>query len=567
MSAVERNNNERLLTAACRILGLVDGCLLPATPAPTEDNLASWTDKGDWLGLAAEVGAEKVFFVDNEPILVLAELPEDEDAAELFNRVWSMARPQILFLAREGELAVYRLGASPVRADEALDSGDRLLALAKGVADIATNLASFRRESIETGQVYGDERFGDGAGRADRTLVRDLKAVRVELTKGPTGLKLPIAHSLIGRALFVRYLEDRAILVREYFEAVASARPEWQELLDQEPRETFADPRLAQVMFFRVLKDKDFAYAFFAKLASDFNGDTFPVSLQEEAAVNPEHLELLRALLVGNAPSAQGRLFLFAYRFDIIPIELISNIYENFYAATRGKGNTQSSYYTPPALVDFLLSRALTVEVLDGRPRVTDAACGSGIFLVETFRRMVRHRVARQRRRLSQRELRVILRDQIRGIDLNPEAVPIAAFSLYLAYLHYQNPREVNERRKLPNLRWDPERAEARDPDQHFDILFAGNAFDAITQEDPVVRRHFGPGSADVVVGNPPWGAVASGDKLGQAALRQTMRWCADKSERIIGDKEMSQAFVHLALELLPPDRGRAALLLSSGGI
>ncbi len=229
----------------------------------------------------------------------------------------------------------------------------------------------------------------------------------------------------------------------------------------------------------------------------------------------------------------------------------------------RGKGNTQSSYYTPPALADFVLARVLTANVLAQKPRVTGASCGSGIFLVEAFRRIVRHRVVAQDRRLSQRELRVILRDQTRGIDLNPDAVPVAAFSLYLAYLHYKDPREINETRHLPNLRWVAGRA-ARDPDQHLDVLYAGNAFDVITGDDPVVRRHFGPASADILVGNPPWGEVKPGDTLGSAALPATKRWLAANPERVIGDQELSQAFVHLVLELLA-DGGKAALLLSSG--
>lgn len=565
MPAGKSRDNDTLLVEACRILGLVDGCLLPASAAPSEKSVEQWTDKGDWLTLANEVCARDVFFVDNEPVLVLAELPDGDDEGEFFNRIWSMARPQILFLAREGELAVYQLGAAPVKGDEPVNSGNRLLALASNVSEIATKLARFRRESIESGQVYGDPRFGNGAERADRALVHDLKRVCNSLTEGESGLDPSIAHALIGRALFVRYLEDRDILVPDYFAAVARTRPEWHALLDRKPREFFAEPRFAAVLFFRVLQDKDFTYELFRKLARDFNGDTFPVTDKEWNDVQPHHLGLLRELLMGDdvVEKGQRRLFLFAYRFDIIPIELISSIYENFYAAQRGKGKTQSSYYTPPALVDFLLSRALTTEVLDKRPRIIDPACGSGIFLVETFRRMVRHRVAKQRKRLSQRELRVILRDQLRGVDLNPEAVPVAAFSLYLAYLHYQKPREIDESRRLPNLRWDPKRKN-RDPEQHFDILFSGNAFDAIAHGDPVVHQHFGPGSADVVVGNPPWGKVNLEDTLGRRALAQTMAWCEAKLERIIGDKELSQAFVQLALELLV-DGGIAALLLSSG--
>ena len=563
MPSAIKSKSPDLLAVACKILGLVDGCLLPATSTPTPENSDEWTDKGDWLKLANSLQAESVFFVENEPVLVLANLPEGAKEAEFFNRIWCMARPQILFLAREGELAVYKLSAPPVGKDEAARSDVRLLELARSVADISDKLADFRRESIESGNLFGDERFGTGYFRADRALVHDLKIVRRQLTSGDDRLSDEVAHSLIGRALFVRYLEDREVLVRDYFEGIARQNDSWAKILNT-PLAAFAEEQHSNLCFFRVLGNREFTYAFFKQLADDFNGDTFPVMAAEQREVKARHLKLLRNLLTGTADDVeQDQLFLFAYRFDIIPIELISSIYEEFYTAKRGKGNTQSSYYTPPSLADFLLARTLTSDLLDQRPRITDAACGSGIFLVEAFRRIVRHRVVKQGRRLSQRELRVILRDQIRGIDLNPDAVPVAAFSLYLAYLHYQNPREIDETRRLPNLRWNPE-LEKRDPDQHLDILYAGNAFEVIDHEDPLVRRNFGPASADVIVGNPPWGEVKPGDTLGRAAMPTTKQWLAADPERTIGDNELSQAFVHLALELLA-DGGKAALLLSSG--
>lgn len=544
------------------MLGLVDGFLLPASATPISENEAEWTDKGDWLKLADSLGVQSVFFVKDEPVLVLATLPDGADEAAFFNRIWCMARPQMLFLAKEGELAVLKLSAPPVGSDEPVRSEVRLLALAESAADIMEKLSDFTRESIESGKLFGEERFGSGYFRADRALIHDLKIVRRQLTHGEDRLSDEVAHSLIGRALFVRYLEDRKILIRDYFDSVALGKESWGRLLEKPPA-VFADSRQADLMFFRILGNRELTYSFFKQLAADFNGDTFPVTKKEECEVKAHHLKTLRKLLTGEADeNEQEHLFLFAYHFDVIPIELISSIYEEFYTAKQGRGNTQSSFYTPPALADFLLARVLTPEVLEQRPRITDPACGSGIFLVEAFRRIVRYRVARQGRRLSQKELRVILRDQIRGMDLNGEAVPVAAFSLYLAYLHYQEPREVNEVRRLPNLRHIADRKN-HDPEQHLDILFQGNAFDAIASDDPVLKKHFGPSSADVVVGNPPWGEVKPSDELGRAALPATKKWL-EKNNHIIGDNEMSQAFVHLALELMA-DAGKAALLLSSG--
>ena len=61
--------------------------------------------------------------------------------------------------------------------------------------------------------------------------------------------------------------------------------------------------------------------------------------------------------------------------------------------------------------------------------------------MVESFRRIVRYQVRKQNgKRLSRSQLRKIVRDQIAGIDINEEAVRVSAFSLYLAFLHYQEP-------------------------------------------------------------------------------------------------------------------------------
>nr|VFK79659.1 MAG: Methyltransferase domain-containing protein [Candidatus Kentron sp. SD] len=560
-------SSRQLLDRAIDALGLREGCLLPATEMPEEENREHWLEKGDWLALAKQVGARSIFFVGHEPVVVLAELPEGADERRFFNRIWSMARPQFLFLARPGQLEAYQLTKPPVRPGGQLAGENRRLKFATAIAEVQEEFRNFQRDQLESGAVYGGARLEPGADRADRALVRDLREVRRQLIE--SGLDPEYAHSLIARALFVRYLEDREIITKDYFDDVAGTNIEWQALLKKkiDAEGVFEKPELADRLFFRVLRDWEFTYTLFERLALDFNGDTLSVTQQEREKVGKDHLELLRKLLMGASVGEQGQLFLFAYRFDIVPIELISSIYEEFYTAKQGKGNTQGTHYTPPALAEYLLSQVLTKEVLDKRPRVLDPACGSGIFLVESFRRMARHRIIGQERRLSQEQLRDILRDilanQIVGIDLNPEAVAITAFSLYLAYLHYQKPRAIDANRRLPNLRWKHDR-ERHDSTQHLDILYAGNAFEAIQSSDVRIAERFGPGCADVVVGNPPWGEVKKSDKLGKAAWPITKKWCDPKKGRFVGDNEQSQAFVHLALELLRED-GMAGMLLSSG--
>jgi hypothetical protein len=549
-----------LLDAAYADLDFADGDLVVATERPTPANESVWVDKGEWLALGEQVGAEKIFFVENNPVIVFAEYGAQEGPEQwlrYFNRVWCMGRPQLLFLARDGELTVFNHTNKPAKERDDKSRGERLLATVTAAAQVQQELQQYRRDQIESGQLFEDERFGYDDW-ADRALIRDLKKVRKDLLDA--GLKVEHAHALIGRSIFIRYLEDRKVLIPEYFQSIAeeAGRGDWAELLTHIPPDAYL-PEDERPVYPRVLADKDLTYALFERLAKDFNGDMFPISDTERNAVTSEHLELLQRLLLGGADDS---LFFFAYRFDIIPIELISSIYEEFHSVERGKAEKHGSFYTPSSLVEFVLSNTLKDEVLNRRPRVMDPACGSGIFLVETFRRLVRHRMRQVRRRLQPNELREILREQIAGIDINGEAVRVAAFSLYLALLHYHDRRDISLH-KLPSLTYDKGREET-DPNQHFDVLVACNAFridEAIRHED--VRSRFGPGSADIVVGNPPWGELKGKDPLVAASKRGAMAWCKEH-KRTVGDGESSQAFIHRTLDILR-DGGRAGLLVSTG--
>jgi hypothetical protein len=578
---VKTNNNTdtpvELLNAAYKQLEFDQGALLPAVRHPQPGTQEDWLDRGDWQSLAAQVGAERVFFVDRDPVVVFAKAEDGSPDVlrRLYEQVWCMSRPQLLFLASPGQLAVFDLTKPPPRPGEALEGRDRLIKTATSIAEVQAKLSDYHRERIETGAVFGEDRFRNSLNRADRALIRDLKTVRsqlaaIPLEQGAECPELGHLHALLGRAIFVRYLEDREILVPAYFEKVASRRKEWMKILERPPSGVALERRIKELRFVRVLQDREFTYALFDQLADDFNGDTFPIEEEERKRIQQEHLDKLRGFLVGST-SSQEELFFFAYRFDVIPIELISTIYEEFYNERTGKDRNQGSHYTPPALVEFILAHTLTPQVLATKPRVLDPACGSGIFLVESFRRMVRHLWAEQGgKRVSRVQLRKILREQIAGMDINEEAVRVAAFSLYLAFLHYQEPREINDERRLPYLKWVPEhdrkqREKQKPGAQFFDILLHANSFEVVSGKYPAeVTQRFGPGSAAVVVGNPPWGYPKKEDEDGQKALAETVKWCDAKKGRPVGDKELSQAFIHLTQELLQ-DGGKAGLLVSSG--
>lgn len=82
----------------------------------TEDR---WTDLGDWLALAARLGAEKVLFVRGAPVAVFSDIgaaPSEPSLGELYRRAWCMSEPRCLFVALPDELRS-TVSISPRRAE------------------------------------------------------------------------------------------------------------------------------------------------------------------------------------------------------------------------------------------------------------------------------------------------------------------------------------------------------------------------------------------------------------------------------------------------------------------
>ena len=553
-------------------LDFASGDLLTAADNPSLcPKQRDWLEKGEWLAAAKRAGVEKVFFVENNPVAVFAECGIDiAEKVKAFNRVWCLARPRLLFLASPGEITVYDLAQKPV-AEENQDEWKNLkyLALLHDIKRISEDLQQFHRDNIESGRIFGDERFGDLKNRADKALISDLKTVRSELiAAGLSGENVRFAHALIGRSIFIRYLEDRGVLTESYFRKVAGKNEDWADLQVNPLERTGIDFSEKKTFYQRVLTNKAFTYRLFRALADDFNGDMFPDVKTEEQIVSQKHLTKIQGLLYGDT-GIQKKLFFYSYRFDIIPLDLISSIYEEFYHSSasedvkKSKARQGGAYYTPPVLAEFLLSRVLTLETIKKTPRILDPACGSGIFLVEAFRRIVRYQWHRKESPLTFDELKNILKEQISGIEVNEEAARITAFSLYLSILHYLDPpaidQHIKQGNKLPHLI-----ATERKSQNHYHCIFVGNAFDVKRIEsNPLWQERFGNGCADVIVGNPPWGSPGKNADAETKAREEVMlEWCKD--DKPIGDNEPSQAFLWRALDFLNTG-GKAGMLVSAG--
>ncbi|HEX7736888.1 MAG TPA: N-6 DNA methylase [Ktedonobacteraceae bacterium] len=264
--------------------------------------------------------------------------------------------------------------------DTAQDSvekrGDRLLKHLQQLINIETarqqisqQLQGFDRLSLETGAFWKTE---DGQkDRADQRLLRAMDQVRRRLLGTlPQGKEAErseeIVYAFLGRSLFVRYLEDRGILSAEWISRITNS---------------FAFDYLS------VLEDKDTTYHLFDYLSQRFNGNLFPVEKEERLWITQTHLGMIQQFLSGNDLEA-GQLALWPYYdFTHIPIELISGIYDTFLSDKKRK--KLGAYFTPLALVDFMIEETLPREKTRSDTTILDPTCGSGVFLVRAYQRLV----------------------------------------------------------------------------------------------------------------------------------------------------------------------------------
>ena len=468
-----------------------------------------------WQEIRDKLQMDAAYFHGNVPVVYFKELKTaDYDYLwDLHRSLWNHNRAPLLIAILPQEVRVYNCFAPPVR-----DSG-RLMrenpALLKQAIQQVTDvlalrhdLSEYRRQEIISGR-FARVQQGEFSReqRVDNRLLENLRHVRRRLISD--GLSKPVANSLLGRSIFVRYLEDRGVINPEYFRRFASGHS-FHALLEGSRAET---------------------YQLFDELASRFNGDLFPIDDLEQDQVKPPHLQLLGRFLRGEEVSS-GQMYFWAYNFKYIPIELISAIYETFLDDDQ---NQTSAYYTPPEIVDFVLNEVLPFEAKEQDIRILDPACGSGIFLVEAYRRLVTlHRHARGGENPTFEQLRDLLTWSIHGVDLSEEAIQVAAFSCYLALLDFLEPKSIWEEVRFPRLKGTN--------------LFINDFFDL---EAPFNERSY-----DIIVGNPPW----------RSSLTERAADYVRQKNHTIGDKQIAQAFLWRAPTLLT-DHGRACLLAPSKGV
>lgn len=392
-----------------------------------------------------------------------ADSPATETVSTWQQEVWNNGSVPLLWVVEPDQTTLYNGFARPqggstvtkARLDTFRHNGASPPHANLGLSDLGTRAG---RLAMETGTFWHEENRVNRRDAVDARLLAEIALLESKLRP-----ELPVdrAQGLIGRAIFAQYLVDRGIIRR---------------LLQDE----FNGASLPDI-----LRNRRQAQILFRWLIRNFNGDMFP---NTGVLPSERHLAHVASFLDGEV-TGQGSLF--PYRFDLIPVQLISAIYEQFvHSADTDTADALDVHYTPLAAVSLIMDEV--TQGITGEEAVLDITCGSGVFLVEALRRLVDAKA--RSGRLTRAMVREALEEQVFGVDKSEAAIQVAAFSLYLAALEF-DPNPWDE----AGLEFAPLRGKT---------LHVGDAH--------IVNL---PKKFDIIVGNPPWsyrGKPATSDRPSQ---------------------------------------------------
>ena len=240
------------------------------------------------------------------------------------------------------------------------------------------------------------------------------------------------------------------------------------------------------------------------------------------------------------------------YEFSIISPEILGQVYEQLLgslirltpshmAKIEEKPEVKKAggvFYTPQYIVKYIVKNTLS-KLLEGKKpsqvsklRILDPACGSGSFLLGAYQYLldwhknyyIQHDNDKNRKealyqgkdgewRLTIREKKRILKNNIYGVDIDFLAVEVTKLSLLLKVLEDQNKDVVEQQQKLFHERVLPDLSDnikngnslvgtdIRNQDLTFEEISKLNPFDW-EEEFPLIFKE---GGFDLVIGNPPY--------------------------------------------------------------
>ncbi len=308
-------------------------------------------------------------------------------------------------------------------------------------------------------------------------------------------LKRTDVLSLMGRALFFRFLRDREVVREIDCPKIA--------------------PNAGSIV--ECFANADNAARTSAWLDKTFNGDLLPLTDDGSTSYFEEIGQRtggrvfihLTAILKGEEPSGDSgwqMLLQFrpeernwgTYKFAHIPVGLLSQVYERFAWKWEHKTAKETSvHYTPRNIAGTLVDEAFNKLPNAHEARVLDPACGASVFLVLAFRRLYQERWKATKQRPDTKAIREILEKQLVGFDISESAIKLAALSLYLTAIELDPKPVPPEKLKFRHLR---------------DKVLFNFRREGIDPEEGAVAGSLGEhvgkrfdGQFDLILSNPPW--------------------------------------------------------------
>lgn len=457
--------------------------------------------------MISELKPYAYYLVDNKPFILFYERQLDRDIAvkDISRPVWNAQIPIAVFC---DDNAVRFFNGTSLEADSLCISEIKSIPLQE-----CDEESDFSFWNISNPLFWGKYSKAYSQGRLNQSLLDNISYLTDQLRYK---YNIEFATKLVLRLIFIRYLIDRGV--------------------DLDYEGFGQDIEESQKQFLEILSNKDAIYDFFAHLKTKFNGNLFELGNEIESINLTDNVfRLLQRFFAGDEKLENGQYCLFKmYDFNLIPIELISNMYEILLGENgREKDN---AFYTPNYLVEYILDN-VTNATLKAKKQfsILDPACGSGVFLVNSYRRIVEEFLGGEQYCKDDELLKRLLTDNIFGVDINPSAVDVTIFSLYLTVLDYKNPKTLKSFR-LPNLKGSN--------------LFVGDFFDEKKMKILEGKKF------DYIIGNPPWGNVKTGMHLA---------YCKEHGYgKMQQNNEICRSFVFRAQDFAQDERTACCFILHS---
>lgn len=474
---------------------------------------------------------DAVYLFNHQPLILFFDLTENSiDIHDLYKKVWSFDNTSIIFLIRNDGIEVFN-ALNYLKEDKSLEQ------ISLSIEEIKRLFNIWELESGETWKWFQKQYIDKNKKkshqkRVNEKLFANIKKVREDLIE--IGIDDDNANSLVLRLIFIRYLIDRKIKIDD-------------ELIPGDI--TNIDQR--RLNFIQLIKRPQELNQLFERLNNRFNGVLFKDS---ELVLTVEQSDYLSGVFAGEIEGNDSLFkdfFFEIFDFSIIPVEVISGIYESLIdEATR---TLDAAVYTPSFLVDYILKDTVDEFLKSNKPEectIFEVAVGSGIFLVQSLRRIIEKEIALNGKSDNDAfsvKIRSFAENNLFGIDINPQALKVTCFSIYIALLDYLEPADINVY-QFPKLIGNN--------------LFQSNFFGQIDSNgkleagifEEVIKRV----KPKFILGNPPWKLDDSKEHLAWVNTTKTYE------RKLKNGVEIAQSFLLRVREFMSENTETSLIVTST---